>query len=74
MKDSPLPAYIENCPISAQWVEYYGVKKFAMLNFEESQKHQKAMIDIGYCATALLINGHVEKTVPYTKRMKLLSL
>lgn len=65
---------IEDCPISAHWIEYYGQMKFAMLNFEESQKAGKVMIDIGYCATALLINGHVEKTVPYTKRMKILSL
>lgn len=62
-----IPKYIMDCPISAHWVDYNGKRKFAMLNFEESMKKGKAMIDLCYCATAGLINGRAEKTVPYSK-------
>lgn len=63
-----IPTYIKDCPVFAHWVDYNGKRKFAMLNFEESIKRGKAMIDLGYCATALLINHRVEKTVPYSKK------
>jgi hypothetical protein len=62
-----IPQFIIDCPISAHWVVYNGKTKFAMLNYEESIKRGKAMIDLCYCATAGLINNHVEKTVPYSK-------
>lgn len=66
-----VPKYILDCPIMAHWVFYNGKTKFAMLNYEESINRGKAMIDLCYCATAGLINGRVEKTVPYSKRFKL---
>ena len=62
-----MPQYIVDCPVIAHWVDYNGKRKFAMLNFEESEKRGKAMIDLCYCATAGLINGRVERTVPYSK-------
>lgn len=65
--EKDIPQFILDCPISADWVDYRGKRKFAMLNFEESEKRGKAMIDLCYCATAGLINGRVEKTVPYVK-------
>lgn len=62
-----IPKYIMDCPVFAHWVDYNGKRKFAMLNYEESIKRGKAMIDLCYCATAGLINNRVEKTVPYSK-------
>lgn len=50
------------------WVKYRGRVKFAMLNFEESEKQGKAMIDLCYCATKGMINGIVERTVPYIEK------
>ncbi len=70
-----IPKFIMDCPICAHWVDYNGKRKFAMLNFDESEKIGKAMIDLCYCATAGLINGRVEKTVPYSKkRFKVIGL
>jgi hypothetical protein len=63
-----IPQYIEDCPVFAHWVEYNGKTKFAILNYDESIKQGKAMIDLCYCATVGLINGRVEKTVPYSKK------
>lgn len=68
---SKVPQYIWDCPIVAHWVTYNGQTKFAMLNYEESINKGKAMIDLCYCATAGLINGRVEKTVPYSNRFKI---
>lgn len=68
-----IPKFIANCPITMHWVKYNGQVKFAMLNFEESEKRGKAMIDLCYCATAGLINGRVERTVTYqAKRFQIL--
>lgn len=63
-----VPRFILESPISADWVDYNGKRKFAMLNVEESLKRNKLMIDLCYCATAGLINHRVEKTVPYSKK------
>lgn len=64
---SDIPKFILDCPVYAHWVDYRGKTKFAMLNYDESIKRGKAMIDLCYCATAGLINNRVEKTVPYVK-------
>lgn len=66
-EDMKLPDFLIDCPVVMHWVEYNGKTKFAMLNYEESIKRGKAMIDLCYCAT-VGINGHVEKTVPYSKK------
>lgn len=63
-----IPKFIIDSPICYNWVDYNGKRKFAMLNFEESEKRGKLMIDLCYCATAGMINGRVEKTVPYSKK------
>lgn len=65
--ENKIPRFIIDCPIAAHWVDYRGKRKFAMLNYEESIKRGKAMIDLCYCATAGMINNRIEKTVPYIK-------
>lgn len=66
--EADLPDFINACPIAAHWVWYRGKVKFAMLNYEQSIEKGKAMIDLCYCATAGMINGRVEKTVPYSPK------
>lgn len=53
-------------PFCVDWVSYKGEVQFAMINFEESVRLGKPMIDLGYCATALLINHQVDETVEYS--------
>lgn len=68
MDDLNVPEWILACPVAAHWVEYKGEVKFAMLNYERSLKAHRPMIDLGYCATELLINNRVEKTVAYNRK------
>ena len=65
---SGVPDFIMECPVVSHWVDYNGKRKFAMLNYKASIEKGKAMIDLCYCATAGMINGRVEKTVPYSKK------
>ena len=65
---SGVPDFVNDCPVYCHWVDYNGKRKFAMINVDESIKKGKAMIDLCYCATAGMINGRVEKTVPYSKK------
>ncbi len=75
LESTDVPKFIMDCPIAAHWVDYNGQRKFAMLNYDESIKRGKAMIDLCYCATAGLINNRVERTVTYQKkRFKVLPL
>jgi len=46
--EAPIPDFIEKCPVFAHWVTYNGKIKFAMLNYEESIKRGKAMIDLSF--------------------------
>lgn len=55
-----LPAYLW-----AGWAEYNGEVKFVMINYEKSIKCHRPIIDLGYCATKLMINNIVEKSVTY---------
>jgi len=63
-----VPEFVLKSPVSCNWVDYNGKRKFAMLNVSESIERGKLMIDLCYCATAGMINGRVEKTVPYSKK------
>lgn len=67
-KEAQLPNFILQSPITAEWVDYQGKRKFAMLNFDKSIEKGRLMIDLCYCATAGLINGRVERTVPYREK------
>ena len=40
----------ENCPVY-DWCEYNGERYFAVLNYEESERRKKPVIDLAYCAT-----------------------
>ena len=62
-----VPKYIIDCPVFHNWVEYKGEIFFAILNYEQSLKSKRAMIDLCPCVTKGL-NGVIEKTVQYNKK------
>lgn len=43
----------DDCPVM-DWVEYKGEKLVACLNWEESVKGQKPVLDLSYCMTTAL--------------------
>lgn len=48
------PIWLTNdCPV-LEWVEYKGEKLVAVLNYEESEKRQKPILDLSYCMTTAL--------------------
>lgn len=51
-----LPKWMDGCPLVAGWCRYNGRIFFADLNYEESDKAQKPIFDLAYCATKAL-NG-----------------
>lgn len=61
-----VPDYVMDCPVISNWVEYKGETYFAILNYEQSIKSHRPMIDLSYCATRAM-NGIVMKTVQYDK-------
>lgn len=63
-----VPAFILDCPVYYQWVEYKGRPYFAILNYEASVARGKPMIDLCYCATKAM-NGHVLFTAPYVANL-----
>jgi hypothetical protein len=62
-----VPAFILNCPVQYGWARYKNEEYFAMLNYEQSVKSGRPMIDLAYCATEGM-NGNVLKTVMYVKK------
>ena len=51
-----LPEWLDGCPLVSGWCRYNGRIFFADLNYEESEKAQKPIFDLAYCATKAL-NG-----------------
>ena len=54
-------------PIVFDWVEYKGEVVFAGINYKESERVGRPMMDIYYCATQAL-NNNVLKTVQWDKK------
>jgi hypothetical protein len=50
------PKWMGNCPLIFGWCRYNGRIYFADLNYEESEKAQKPIFDLAYCATKAM-NG-----------------
>lgn len=53
-------------PISCDWVEYKGETVFMMINYHETERVGRPMVDLAYCATRGL-NGNIERTVQWDK-------
>ena len=62
-----IPKYIMDCPVFHNWVEYKGETYFGRINYDQSIKSRRAMIDLSHCATRAL-NGIVIKAVQYDKK------
>lgn len=45
------PKWLTDCPLIQGWCRYNGKIYFADLNWEESEKVQKPIFDLAYCAT-----------------------
>ena len=54
--DQALPSWLHGCPLVFGWCRYNGRVYFADLNFDESEKAQKPIFDLAYCATKAM-NG-----------------
>jgi len=51
-----IPNWMNNCPLVYGWCRYNGRVFFADLNYEESEKAQKPIFDLAYCATRAMNN------------------
>jgi hypothetical protein len=56
MEEMELPAWLKPEVIVYDWCKYRGEIYFAVLNWEESDKRNKPVIDLAYCATKAM-NG-----------------
>jgi hypothetical protein len=54
-------------PIVSDWCEYKGEIYYAVINYQETERVGRPMMDLHYCATKAL-NNIVEKTVQWDKR------
>lgn len=46
-----MPSWLKPNVVVYDWCYYKGEKVFVSLNFNESEKRQKPVMDIAYCAT-----------------------
>jgi hypothetical protein len=53
-------------PVAFDWVEFKGEIVFAGVNYHETERVGRPMVDIFYCATEAL-NNNVLKTVQWDK-------
>lgn len=61
-----MPKWLKDDVVVWDWCFYKGEKVFGCLNWGESEKRQKPIIDICYCATKAL-NGIVLKQRVWNK-------
>jgi hypothetical protein len=65
--DIIIPKWLERFPFVNDWVQYKGETFYGMVNLERSEKANRPIIDLCYCATSGLINNRVLKTVQFDK-------
>jgi hypothetical protein len=54
-------------PIVSDWLEYKGEIYYGIINYEETERVGRPMMDLHYCATKAL-NNIVLKTVQWDKK------
>lgn len=57
---------LQKLPIAFDWVEFKGETVFAGVNYHETERVGRPMVDIYYCATEAC-NGNALKTVQWDK-------
>jgi hypothetical protein len=58
-----LPKWLKNVPFVSDWCLFKGEIYYAQINFEESEKRNKAVFDLAYCATKSLNNIYLRQVV-----------
>lgn len=61
------PVWLKENVIVYDWCRYNGEVYFAVLNWDESEKRQKPVLDLAYCATRAM-NGLFLKQRVWSKR------
>ena len=64
-----IPDWLAKCWLVEDWCLYNGDVYFASLNYEESEKRQKPVFDLAYCATKAA-NGIFLKQRVMSKRFQ----
>jgi hypothetical protein len=65
-----LPDWLESCPLVSGWCRYNGRIFYADLNWEESQKAEKPIFDLAYCATKALNNIYLLQREWHPKKFR----
>jgi len=65
-----MPAWLGSCNIVSDWCKYNGVIYYGVLNWQESEKRNKPVIDLAYCATRALNEIFLKQRV-FSKRFEL---
>jgi len=64
-----IPAWLKDGVIVFDWCTYNGERYFAVLNWGESEKRQKPVIDLAYCATKAMNEIFLKQRV-WSKKFK----
>ncbi len=68
-QDFDIPDWMKDCWLAYDWCLYNGEVYFAAINYEESEKRQKPVFDIAYCATKAMNNIFLKQRV-FSKRFQ----
>ena len=65
-----LPDWMKSCPLISGWCRYNGRIFYADLNWEESEKAEKPIFDLAYCATKALNNIYLLQREWHPKKFR----
>ncbi len=69
VEENKIPDWLTPDVIVFDWCRYNGEVYFSSLNWDESERRQKPVIDLAYCATKA-INGIFLKQRCWSKKFK----
>lgn len=67
--DFEMPVWMKGCWLTFDWCRYSGEIYFASLNYEESEKRNKPVFDLAYCATKAMNEIYLKQRV-WSKRFQ----
>ena len=65
-----IPKWMDKVPLAFDWCVYNGEVYFASINYDESEKRQKAVFDLAHCATVALNGIFIKQRVWSAKRFQ----
>lgn len=71
IEDFKMPDWFKDCPIVFDWITYKGEVFFASLNWEQSEKRNKPVFDLAYCATRAMNDFFLKQRVYNKSTMQL---